>query len=70
MKEVKTKQLLMDFLRSHTGLEIVDRGAWFYAHYEGQDTEHAGLHTADYEFDDAIIDTVTEIYKELIQDGE
>ena len=28
--------------------------------------EHAGLHTADYEFDDAIIGTVMEIYKELI----
>lgn len=31
MQEVKTKQLLMDFLKSHTALEIVDRGAWFYA---------------------------------------
>lgn len=31
MQEVKTKQLLMDFLKSHTALEIVDHGAWFYA---------------------------------------
>lgn len=31
MQEVKTKQLLMDFLKSHTALEIVDCGAWFYA---------------------------------------
>lgn len=31
MQEVKTKQLLMDFLKSHTALEVVDRGAWFYA---------------------------------------
>jgi len=31
MQEVKTKQMLMDFLKSHTTLEIVDRGAWFYA---------------------------------------
>lgn len=31
MQEVKTKQMLMDFLKSHTALEIVDRGAWFYA---------------------------------------
>ena len=49
MKEVKTKQLLMDFLRSHTGLEIVDCGAWFYAHYDGQDTEHAIAFRADYD---------------------
>ena len=49
MKEVKTKRLLMDFLRSHTGLEIVDRGAWFYAHYEGLDTEHAIAFRADYD---------------------
>lgn len=31
MHEVKTKQMLMDFLKLHTALEIVDRGAWFYA---------------------------------------
>ena len=31
MQEVKTKQLLMDFLKLHTALEIVDHGAWFYA---------------------------------------
>lgn len=31
MQEVKTKQMLMDFLKSHTALEVVDRGAWFYA---------------------------------------
>ena len=31
MQEVKTKQMLMDFLKSHTALEIVDCGAWFYA---------------------------------------
>ena len=49
MKEVKTKRLLMDFLRSHTGLEIVDRGAWFYAYYQGQDTEHAIAFRADYD---------------------
>ncbi|AKL96018.1 amidohydrolase [Clostridium aceticum] len=34
--EVKTKQSLMDFLKKHTNLEIVDRGLWFYAIY------HAG----------------------------
>lgn len=31
MQEVKTKQMLMDFLKLHTALEIVDHGAWFYA---------------------------------------
>lgn len=35
-KEVWTKQHLMDFLKEHTSLEIVDRGLWFYAIY------HAG----------------------------
>jgi len=32
-EEQWTKQRLMDFLREHTDLEIVDRGAWFYAAY-------------------------------------
>lgn len=49
MKEVKTKRLLIDFLRSHTSLEIVDRGAWFYAHYQGQDTANAIAFRADYD---------------------
>lgn len=31
MREIKTKKILMDFIREHTqNLEIVDRGAWFY----------------------------------------
>lgn len=30
-KETWTKQRLIGFLREHTGLEIVDRGRWFYA---------------------------------------
>jgi len=32
-QEFWTKQYLMDFLQSHTTLEIVDKGAWFYAVY-------------------------------------
>lgn len=33
-KEIWTKSFLMNFLRKHTKLEVVDRGAWFYAvHY-------------------------------------
>ena len=36
LHETKTKQLLMQFLRAHThSLEIVDRGAWFYAYKKG-----------------------------------
>ncbi|MCD8225199.1 MAG: amidohydrolase [Clostridiales bacterium] len=36
MQESWTKQHLMDFLKEHTDLEVVDRGKWFYAVY------HAG----------------------------
>ncbi|WP_391206333.1 M20 metallopeptidase family protein [Psychrobacillus sp. L4] len=32
-EEVWTKQYLMDFLKTHTKLEIVDQGNWFYAIY-------------------------------------
>ena len=31
MQELKTKALLMQFLREHTSLELVDCGSWFYA---------------------------------------
>ena len=31
MHEMQTKEVLMSFLRENTDLEIVDRGAWFYA---------------------------------------
>ena len=33
MQEAGTKARLMDFLRCHTSLELVDRGRWFYAVY-------------------------------------
>ena len=33
LEEHWTKQTLMAFLRQHTSLEVVDRGAWFYAFY-------------------------------------
>ena len=36
MEEVWTKATLVDFLKTHTGLDICDRGRWFYAIY------HAG----------------------------
>ena len=34
-QEFWTKAYLMDFLRQHTKLEVVDRGAWFYAVHLG-----------------------------------
>lgn len=37
MQEVHTRGVLMDFLRTHTGLEIHDRGRWFYARYAASD---------------------------------
>lgn len=33
--EAHTKQRLQDFLRTHTALEITDRGAWFFAFRKG-----------------------------------
>ncbi len=33
MEEHQTRQILMDFLATHTCLEVVDRGRWFYAYY-------------------------------------
>ncbi|QGQ44174.1 M20 metallopeptidase family protein [Metabacillus sediminilitoris] len=39
--EVWTKQHLIDFLRTHTKLEIVDKGLWFYAIYRaGEDKKN------------------------------
>ena len=36
-QEIWTKQRLMDFLRTHTNLAIVDKGLWFYAIYRAGD---------------------------------
>lgn len=33
--EINTKRTLMEFLKAHTSLEIVDRGQWFYALHHG-----------------------------------
>src|SRR6476660_3691226 len=39
--EAWTKQHLIDFLKKHTKLEIVDRGLWFYAIYRtGEDKKN------------------------------
>ena len=37
MHEMRTKAVLMSFLRENTDLEIVDRGAWFYAVLKSSD---------------------------------
>jgi len=37
MHETQTKAVLMAFLRENTDLEIVDRGAWFYAVLKSSD---------------------------------
>ena len=34
--EIWTKQHLIEFLKTHTNLEIVDRGRWFYAIYHSK----------------------------------
>lgn len=34
LQEVHTKERLEAFLKQHTNLEVVDKGAWFYAHYD------------------------------------
>ena len=40
MHETWTKARLMDFLRRHTSLKLVDRGRWFYAvHWAGEEKE-------------------------------
>ena len=41
-REVWTKQYLMDYLRAHTSLEIVDRQDWFYAVYHDAREKGAG----------------------------
>ncbi len=33
LEETWTKQYLMEFIKKHTALEVVDRGRWCYAHY-------------------------------------
>lgn len=41
-EEVKTKQLLINFLQQNTQLEIKDRGSWFYAVYRCPDGGEVG----------------------------
>ena len=42
LEETWTRRHLMDFLKAHTRLEVVDKGRWFYAHYRsGSSMEHS-----------------------------
>lgn len=43
LEEHWTKQTLMTFLRTHTNLEVVDRGAWFYAFYRCPQSETTAI---------------------------
>lgn len=43
MQEVQTKGILMEFLREHTSLELVDRGSWFYAVKRAKQTQAARI---------------------------
>lgn len=48
-EEVWTKQHLMDFLKTHTNLEIVDKGNWFYAIYQAGADQPNIAFRADYD---------------------
>lgn len=43
LQEKETKKRLMQFLRDHTGLEIVEMDGWFYAVKQGRDPDAAGI---------------------------
>ena len=47
--EVWTKAYLMNFLRNHTRLEVVDRGAWFYAVYRASNQAKKIAFRADFD---------------------
>ena len=42
-QEIHTRKLLMDFLKEHTSLTIVDKEKWFYAYHDEQATETIAL---------------------------
>ncbi|NBH62677.1 amidohydrolase [Anaerotruncus sp. 80] len=41
-KEVRTKKILMEFIKVNTDLQVVDRGQWFYAVYEPKQKSEKG----------------------------
>ena len=57
--EAQTKLRLMDFLRKHTGLEIEDRGRWFFARYSSGSSKpgvafRADMDALDFTEDDSL----------------
>lgn len=48
-EETWTKQYVMDFLKQHTDLEIVDKGNWFYAAYRVDETRPNIAFRADFD---------------------
>lgn len=48
-QEVWTKQHLIDFLRMHTKLEIIDKGLWFYAVYRAGEDKKSIAFRADFD---------------------
>ncbi|SDZ14982.1 M20 metallopeptidase family protein [Tindallia californiensis] len=48
-EEVWTKKRLIEFLKTHTSLEIVDRGKWFYAGYRAGDGKRNIAFRADFD---------------------
>ena len=48
-EEVWTKKRLIDFLKAHTSLEIVDRGKWFYAVYRAGEGKRNIAFRADFD---------------------
>ena len=49
MHETWTKAHLMEFLKEHTKLELVDRGRWFYAAYRAGDDKPGVAFRADFD---------------------
>jgi amidohydrolase len=48
-EEVWTRAHLQEFLKTHTSLEIVDRGLWFYAYYHAGDDKPTIAFRADFD---------------------
>lgn len=49
MHEIKTKKILMDFVRENTSLDVVDMGNWFYAYYKSANSAKSIAFRADYD---------------------
>ena len=47
--EVKTRRVILSYLNALEGIEIVDKGEWFYAFYKGKDSKKKIAFRADYD---------------------